>query len=260
MDAEDRGPALVRGDGGAKRRWERAGARFGVEETSKRALAGEPDQYRAPKRDENVEPTDELEVLSRRLAEADPGIEADSLLRIPAATANASRPPGTQSLRRPRRRNAGRPASGARLALHVHQTEIRTALGHDAGQLGVPPQRRDVVDELGAQFERAGGLPRSSPCRSRRERRRAAREPERLAGASSSAETLAEPGLVDSPPTSTIAAPSSTMRRAAAAAASGSKCRPPSEKLSGVTLHDPHHGRALQTFLNRWTSRPRDRR
>ena len=56
---------------------------------------------------------------------------------------------------------------------------------------------------------------------------------------SSSADTLAEPGRVDSPPMSTIAAPSSTMRRAAAAETSGSRWTPPSENESGVTLTTP---------------------
>src|SRR4029453_9617668 len=56
---------------------------------------------------------------------------------------------------------------------------------------------------------------------------------------SSSAETPAEPGRVDSPPTSTIAAPSSTMRRADSTATSGRKLTPPSENESGVTLTTP---------------------
>ena len=55
---------------------------------------------------------------------------------------------------------------------------------------------------------------------------------------SSSAETGAWPGRVDSPPTSMIAAPSATIARARATAA-GSKCRPPSENESGVTLRTP---------------------
>src|SRR5581483_11275613 len=56
---------------------------------------------------------------------------------------------------------------------------------------------------------------------------------------SSSAVTPPEPGLVDSPPTSTIAAPSSSIRRAEAAAVSGSRLTPPSENESGVTLTTP---------------------
>src|SRR4030095_14991608 len=56
---------------------------------------------------------------------------------------------------------------------------------------------------------------------------------------SSLAETPAEPGRVDSPPTSTIEAPSSTMPRADATASSGRKVTPPSENESGVTLTTP---------------------
>ncbi len=56
---------------------------------------------------------------------------------------------------------------------------------------------------------------------------------------SSSALTAVWPGRVNSPPTSTIAAPSATMVLARATAAAASKCRPPSEKESGVTLRMP---------------------
>ncbi len=53
---------------------------------------------------------------------------------------------------------------------------------------------------------------------------------------SSPSQTGFAPGRVDSPPTSTIAAPASAMAKPAWTAASGSAKRPPSEKLSGVTL------------------------
>jgi hypothetical protein len=56
---------------------------------------------------------------------------------------------------------------------------------------------------------------------------------------SSSAVTGAAPGRVDSPPTSTTAAPSSSSLRPWSIAVSGSTNRPPSEKLSGVTLSTP---------------------
>src|SRR3954453_12355891 len=56
---------------------------------------------------------------------------------------------------------------------------------------------------------------------------------------SSSSVTPPEPGRVDSPPMSTSAAPSSIIRRAAAAATPGSRCTPPSENESGVTLTTP---------------------
>ncbi len=56
---------------------------------------------------------------------------------------------------------------------------------------------------------------------------------------SSSAEIPVEPGRVDSPPMSMMCAPARSMAMACAAAASGSRKRPPSEKLSGVTLSTP---------------------
>ncbi len=56
---------------------------------------------------------------------------------------------------------------------------------------------------------------------------------------SSSAETGAAPGRVDSPPTSIMSTPSAISRRAWPSAASASRNRPPSEKLSGVTLTTP---------------------
>ncbi len=56
---------------------------------------------------------------------------------------------------------------------------------------------------------------------------------------SSSADTGAWPGRVDSPPMSTIAAPSATIPLARATAEPGSKWRPPSENESGVTLRMP---------------------
>ena len=56
---------------------------------------------------------------------------------------------------------------------------------------------------------------------------------------SSSGGTGDAPGRVDSPPTSKISAPASSMAWPAAIAALASKCRPPSEKLSGVMLRIP---------------------
>ena len=41
-----------------------------------------------------------------------------------------------------------------RLALHVHQAEVRVRPGHDLGQRRVAAQRGDVVDELRAELER----------------------------------------------------------------------------------------------------------
>ncbi len=56
---------------------------------------------------------------------------------------------------------------------------------------------------------------------------------------SSASSTGAAPGRVDSPPMSRMSAPWPISRRACATAASTPKCRPPSEKLSGVMLTMP---------------------
>ena len=89
-----------------------------------------------------------------RLAEADAGIEADPLLRDP---------------RRDREREPlleeGRDLGGdivvarlrlhrPRLALHVHETEIRAGVRDDARELGIAAQCGHVVDEDRAALER----------------------------------------------------------------------------------------------------------
>src|SRR5258707_579622 len=56
---------------------------------------------------------------------------------------------------------------------------------------------------------------------------------------SSASAIRADPGRVDSAPTSIICAPSSAISRARTAAASGFRNRPPSEKESGVTFRMP---------------------
>src|ERR1700734_1930360 len=75
---------------------------------------------------------------------------------------------------------------------------------------------------------------------------------------SSSSGTGTCPGLVDSPPTSTMAAPSATMARARATAAPRSEWRPPSENESGVTLRMPMSWGAVFSALknvSRWRTR-----
>ena len=43
----------------------------------------------------------------------------------------------------------------ARLALHVHETEVTAGIGDDAGEVGVAAERGHVVDELDAELERS---------------------------------------------------------------------------------------------------------
>src|SRR6185436_7964623 len=61
----------------------------------------------------------------------------------------------------------------------------------------------------------------------------------RMRASSSSSETGAAPGRVDSPPMSSRSAPSAMSLRACASAAAGSRYCPPSENESGVTLTTP---------------------
>src|SRR5207247_1097513 len=68
---------------------------------------------------------------------------------------------------------------------------------------------------------------------------RTARSTGRSRRRSSSAGTGAAPGRRDSAPTSRMAAPWATISAAAAAARSGSRCRPGSEKESGVAFRMP---------------------
>ena len=75
---------------------------------------------------------------------------------------------------------------------------------------------------------------------------------------SSSSGTGRWPGLVDSPPISTIAAPSATIVFARATAAASSAWRPPSENESGVTLRMPMSwGDVFSALrnLSRWMKR-----
>src|SRR5439155_11140936 len=74
-------PALERGDGRADARRDRSGSRLGIaQDAAEGALAREPDDDGPAESGQHVEPADELEILLDRLAEADPGIEADPIL------------------------------------------------------------------------------------------------------------------------------------------------------------------------------------
>ncbi len=61
----------------------------------------------------------------------------------------------------------------------------------------------------------------------------------RIRCSSSSTEIAADPGRVDSPPTSMMSAPAASIAMPRATAASRSRKLPPSEKLSGVTFSTP---------------------
>lgn len=158
MDAKERGTALVRedGHGNACRNGARQGVRV-AEEPSEEALARGADEHRAPEGDELVESGEELEVVLHGLAEADPRVEADPFLGDPRGHREGE--PLLEEgahvgddvvvlrvvLHRPR------------LAEHVHEAEVVAAVGDNARELRIGPERGDVVDHHGAERERPAG-------------------------------------------------------------------------------------------------------
>ena len=148
------------------------------------------------------------------------------------------------------RRSLHRP----RLALHVHQAEVRAGVGDDAGQLGVAAQRRDVVHQLGAELERAprdlglGGVDRDGHARE------AARAPAPRGGAPRPARR--PPSRVGSTPRrrrrSRLRRPSIALRRV---------CRilsrreaPTVGEAVGSDVEDAHHRGPRQTIFERRSS------
>ena len=132
---------------------------------------------------------------------------------------------------------------GARLAQHVHQAAVQPAVGDQSGQLGVVPERGDVVDvgrprvdrrlghrELHRVDRDARGEPEAGDALDHREhapqllvhRHRVGARPRRLAADVDDGRTLLH-----------------QPRARAATAASASGSAPPSENESGVTLTTP---------------------
>ena len=95
--------------------------------------------------------------MGDRLAEADPGIEADPVL------ADAGLDREREPLLEERGHLAGHVVVARiglhrpRLALHVHEAEVRVGGGGHVDELGVRPERSHVVDHLGPELERAAG-------------------------------------------------------------------------------------------------------
>src|SRR5947209_8223863 len=77
MHAQDARATLVCAHG---RRNARSDEILAVHEPPQRALAREADEHRTAERKEHVETAHEVEIVLERLAEADPGIEADAVL------------------------------------------------------------------------------------------------------------------------------------------------------------------------------------
>src|SRR6476660_8766333 len=82
VDTKDCGATLVGEDGCAHTGSRRAARRRGIaHDLAQRALARDPNENRPAQCGQLVETSQELEVVLHRLAEADPGVEADRLLR-----------------------------------------------------------------------------------------------------------------------------------------------------------------------------------
>ena len=123
------------------------------EHTCERALPREADENRSAEVADPLEAADQLEVLVGSLAEADPRVEADVLLGDPgsdcdcqAALEEAGNLSHDIAVSR-------RDLHRARVSLHVHETNVRTAVSDHARESRIAPQGGDVVDERGTQLE-----------------------------------------------------------------------------------------------------------
>jgi hypothetical protein len=157
---------------------------------------------------------------------------------MPAATAKARRSSRKAANLRDDVVVVRRGLHRARLSLHVHQAQIRLGVGDGGDEVRVTSQRGDVVDHRSAESEAS----RATTARDGVDGHRLAGE--QLEHRHDPAQLLlratgSDPGLVDSPPTSTSAAPSASIARATSAASRAEPNRPPSEKLSGVTFTTP---------------------
>ena len=163
----------------------------------------------------------QLEVVLDRLAEADARVEADELLADPGRRPRRRAVPrGTPRPPRRRRRSSARPASSAARPACASGRGRRRVSATTPASSGSPRSAVTSLTELRAQRRARAGRPRPSTVSIESgTRRRAPRAPARPAAAPRRRPRPAEPGRVDSPPTSTIAAPSARSRRALATAA-----------------------------------------
>ncbi len=206
-------------------------------------LARRADQQGTTQARKTIEVPQEIQVVGHRLAEADAGVDGDARMRDAVRLgAGRSGGRGSRGPRSRRRRSAGfaawcagcpscasararRPASATTRAISGSPSRAVMSLRIDGpgGERGPGDGRLGRVhrDRHGDDF-RPGPRPSARPGAAPRRRGRAR-----------------TPGRLDSPPMSSRSAPSSTSRRACAAASSEPGVRPPSEKLSGVTLTMP---------------------
>ena len=242
MDAKDASRRDRSGDGRADR--SRGGARTRgrvAEHLAERALAREADEHRAPERGRS----------GRGGAPARGSGRASCRSRCPGSrqTCSLGNPGGDRERepllekrrprRRRRRRSAGRPASSAARPACASGRRTR-------------PRRRRRPRAPGRRASAVTSFTITAPSSSARratsaldgvdrdrQRPRSSSSTGSTRRSSSSSGTPSAPGRVDSPPMSTSAAPRASMRRGRGRGVDGSRCSPPSEKLSGVTLTIP---------------------
>ena len=142
----------------------------------------------------------------------------------------------------------------------VHDDDRRARLRHGVRHAGIALQAPDVVDDAGAEPRRLARhlalLVSMEIGASRSADKASSAGTTRLSSSSSGTGTC--PGLVDSPPISTIAAPSATIASRAGDRCRGVEWRPPSENKSGVTLRMPMSwGEVFSALRNvsRWRAR-----
>ena len=172
MDAKDGRPASERDDVRGDRPGHALG-RAAAGDPAQEALARGADDDRPAELDDLVQAGEQLEVVVDGLAEADAGIEPDSLAR------DAVRDRMLEALGE-KRADVGDDVAVARIALHrarlaehVHEADVAAALGDERRHPGVAAQRGHVVDERGAGVERSGrhrrlrGVDRQARARAR---------------------------------------------------------------------------------------------
>ena len=213
-----------------------------AEQPAERALPREPDEHRPAERERARRAArTSSRFCAERLAEADArGRGRSRSSAIPADDRERrAAPRGTPPPPRRRRRSAGRACIVRGSPCMCIRQRYASAVGDDAGELRVAAQRRDVVDELGAELERAPrhlGLRRvdrdgHAPAAARA-RARPGAAPRRARRPRSPAASTRRRRRRSPRPRRASAAPPRPRRR-------GSRCTPPSEKLSGVTFTIP---------------------
>ena len=227
-------------------------------EPRQRRLARPAGEQRQAEREQLVLARQQLEVLRRRLAEADARIDDDAL--------RAPRPPP-----RPRRRARARKAPISpttivvvglalhrpRRAAHVHQADAAAGCAATTSSAPGRAQRADVVDDVGAEIQRgAHHLGLGGVDRDRRDRGGPPRAaPAAPAPARSRRSTGSAPGRLDSPPRSSMSAPSASSRSQCASARAGVRRRVAVGERVGREVDDAHHPRRGEVDLEAaWSS------